>query len=261
VLVAIAAVVYALARAPSASTAVTAPAPLPERHVAASDVIKLLDGIEVVVDAGQPRGIRPKDAALARALDLADDDVIVSISGRTTTRERDVTDILTRISMVEVRSLFVELEGADRTRHVVRWLLDGDLFDARRDAQAAAPGAGPAAASLHDPLDSIEKLDDTHYRISRRLLLVVLAAPAPYLATAKIDRGARGFVLRDVRPDSLFARLGAVAGDTIVAFNGEPVLDIDDVASWFNNARRGTSLTVGLVRSDSTPVTIHIAIR
>jgi hypothetical protein len=269
---AILAVVVAAVAAIHVLTRRSPPAAIEDRHVAATDVMKLVDGVDVVVDAGQPRGVRPKDAALARALGLGDDDALLSLSGRMTLRERDVTQLLAHESLLETHALFAELHSPARGSRIVRWIIDGDLADARRaampsktpaPAQAPAPAPAPVAPSpLTNPLDTIEKLDATHVRIPRVTLYQLLASPKLALAGARIVPDARrGFVIQSVQPGSLFDRLGVAKGDTITAFNHEPVIQIDDVAAWFNNARRGTSISVDLVRSDGTPVTIDVAIR
>jgi hypothetical protein len=254
VVVAVVAAVHVLTRR---SAAPATNATIEERHVDASDVYKLIGAVDVVVDAGQARGVRPKDAVLARTLGLGDDDAIIALSGRSTLRENDVTQFLTRASMLEVRSLFVDLQDARSARRLVRWILDGDLFDARLKAQR------PSTASpvpVVPPLD-IEKLDATHYRVSRMMLHMWLQAPVATLTGTRITPDPkRGFTLQSIRPGSIFDRLGAQPGDAITALNGERVTRIDDVLAWFNNAKRGPEITVDIVRSDGTPATIHIAI-
>ncbi len=254
-----------------------------DRRVAATDVIKLRDQIEVVVDAGLPRGVRVKDAGLATALGLHDDDVITALSGRTVRGESDVIDVTFRAGALHATVVYVELErGTGRT--LMRWQLDGDLLDARRDAQAlvranaaAAIGGGsgfaglapvgpyPPGTSVDTLLDTIVQVDATHTTMPRATVealldhaaaLVTGARVVPSMKSGQLD----GYKLFAIRPSSLFARLGFENGDNVVSLNGARLADVDDLLSLLNDAKRKASSFVFELVRRGQPVTLTMQI-
>lgn len=262
-----------------------APAPaLIDQRVAATDVIKLRDEIEVVVEAGQRRGVRVKDPALAKALGLGEDDVIRAISGRSVTNENDVTDVTIRAATLTTTTLYVELDR-DTTPTLVRWLLDGNLVDARDAVAVARAKAGSAALpslgggsigtapntgsggglGLDPGVDQIEKLDDTHSRVSRAVLDGLLAN------ATQLSRGCRvvpavkngkpeGYKLYAIRPSSVFARLGFENGDTVHSINGASLADVDDLVSLVVDAKRKVSSFDFELTRGGQPLTLHVQI-
>lgn len=253
--------------APTTSRASDSATVLGELSVSAANVYKLVDGVEIVVEAGQPIGVRPTDAALARTLGLGEEDIVTALSGRATVRESDVADVIMRAGSLHVTALFADVERRGGARRTLRWRLDGDLADARNDALAADNvRTAPAAPSRPgDPLGSIVRLDDTHYSMPRATLELLASTPALILAGSRIEMSRKGnqrptYTIAAVSPASALAHLGGRAGDSITALNRQPIGDIDDLAMWFLDAKRGAAFTVDLVRSDGTPTTIHIAI-
>lgn len=94
-------------------------------RVAAGDVAKLQDLTEIV-----DRGARVTDGDLARGLSLTRDDVITAISGRAIGRPQDLRTIVFNASLLNATTLYVELERGG-VAELVRWQLDGDLYQAR----------------------------------------------------------------------------------------------------------------------------------
>jgi S1-C subfamily serine protease len=269
------------------------PAVLLDQQVAASDVIKLSREIEVVVEAGLPRGVRVKDPALAQALGLLDDDVITAVSGRVVRGESDIAEVTLRGGRTGVTTLYVELDrGTVHT--LVRWRLDGDLLDARRDqifamqsgsttalggsaggggtagSAAGGPlgGAGPSGSgglALDPFVDEIVKLDDTHSRVSRATLDNLLSN------AKQLSRGCRivpavkngkpdGYKLYAIRPSSVFARLGFRNGDTVHSVNGAKLDDVDDLVSLMVDAKRKVPAFQFALTRSSQPMLIEVEI-
>src|SRR5262245_8922390 len=89
-------------------------APLVDLDVRAADVVRLQrSAIEAVVDNGASKGLRVKDPELARALGLADGDVLTSISGKAVTREFDMYSLMVRLATLEVTVVYVEVARND----------------------------------------------------------------------------------------------------------------------------------------------------
>lgn len=277
VLVSGVAAVGVLTRNDAPPVAAVPPVPaVTDTHVAASDLVTLRDHVEAVSDAGQVRGLRVNDAALAKKLGLEADDVIVALSGRSVTRHSDVADVMLRGATMRVTTLYVELErGTART--LVRWLIDGSLLDARRDhlaAQGPPPGSVPQGTlpSLKNPftdpdeaaIDSIEQVDDTHVRVPRSSFEALLADPTTAVRGARIvpamKNGALvGYKLYAIRPNSMFARIGLKNGDTLLAINGEKLAELDDVQMMLVSARRKNTFLLELDRRGAA-VTIDVEI-
>lgn len=248
-----------------------------DHRVAATDVIKVRDEIEVVVDAGLPRGVRVKNASLAHALGLRDDDVITSLSGRSVRGPSDVTDVTYRAGALHATMIYVELDRGP-SHALLRWQLDGDLLDAKRDAQAIARanagGFGGLGAPVPPPappgsatglLDTIVLSDDTHARLPRATFEALLADAGRLARGGRIVRAVTsgqpdGYKLYAIRPDSVFARLGFANGDTVHSINGAPLADIDDLASLLNDAKSRVAVFDFQLTRRGQPMTLTIQI-
>lgn len=236
-------------------------APVIDRDVRATDVARLQrNELEVVVESGVAKGLRVKDPALAQALGLEDGDVITSISGRTLTREGDSLGLISRLSMLEATVLYVEVARKDQPA-LVRWRLDGDL----RQARYGTPSSGLGSLGTYtpsytpppddpDPLfDTIEKLDDMHYKLPRKTAAALLADPMKYGKQARIVPSLRngqpfGLKLYAIRPSSVFAKLGLSNGDTIHAINGLEITSIDKALEVYAKLEDAGQLTLELTR-------------
>ncbi len=253
------------------------------QRVDANEAYQLRDHLEVVTEAGMPKGLRVSDGALAKTLGLAEGDVIVAIAGRPVTAAQEVNDVLMRAGTMRATTLYVEVDRAT-SRVLLRWELDGSLLDARRsllDSQVAKIGALGSAAPIvpspppgtadlltRDPVqalvDQIETIDDTHARVPRATFDGLLANPtilkSMRVVPAVKNGQFQGYKLYAIRPDSPFKRLGFTNGDTVQRINDAEVKDIDDLLMWLADAKRkATTFRVDVDRRGK-PVTIHIEI-
>jgi S1-C subfamily serine protease len=249
-----------------ATAAPVAKAPI-DRRVAAGDVLPLDRPGELVP---KREGVRIGDADLAKKLGLEPDDVIVSISGRPVTRPFDLHEVVFNTSMMNVTTLYVELA---RDHTLVRWLLDGDLRTARYSSSSSSSsslyssGGSPVAPPLpSDPLiDTIVEVDLTHYTIPKASLDAMFASMAKYASQARIVPSVRngspdGIKLYAIRPSSIFAHLGLMNGDTIVAINGDDITTADKALRAYTKLRSATQARIDLVRRGK-PVTLTITIK
>jgi len=91
----------------------------------------------------------------------------------------------------------------------------------------------------------------------------VAAALGNFGALASAVRGsftAGGAHLDAVAPDSLFAKAGLRAGDTITEINHQPMHSIDDAANLYSRASVLKTVTIQLVRAGK-PMTLQLSIR
>jgi hypothetical protein len=254
----------------SAPTAKGSGAALLEQQVSASDVVRLRDSLDVVAEAGQPHGVRVRDAELAKALGLEADDTLLQFSGRPILRVTDVADMIIRAGGMRLSTIYVELER-DGKPALMRWRVEGSLLDARTDltgSAAIATGPGPNGPSmgsgvgsagvgsgsgpgltnpfsdpLLDMLDRIEKIDETHYRVRRDTAVSMIREAEYYKRGARyvpsMKSGApNGYKLFAIRPGSVFDKVGFKNADTVHAINGASLADVDDLVSLMNDAKR-----------------------
>ena len=72
--------------------------------------------------------------------------------------------------------------------------------------------------------------------------------------------GSGGAHLDAVAPDSLFAKAGLQAGDTITAVNNQPLRSLDDAATLYARAGAMKSATIQVIRAGK-PVSLRLAIQ
>lgn len=227
---------------------------LTDHTVAASEVVKLQrDAVELVVENGTVKGVKLKDEALAKTLGLEPGDVIASISGRTIARDMDLYDVMFNVSMMNATTLYVEvLRGGAPV--LVRWRLDGSLKEARYANRGSPLSSLYSTPPAPDPLlDTIEKIDDTHVKLPKATVDTLLADPMGVAKGARVVPGVKngkpnGFKLYAIRPSSVYARLGFMNGDTIIAVNGEDVTTPDKALEVYTKVKSASEVKLDLLR-------------
>ena len=259
--------------------------------VAAADVVRLQRyEFELVVEQGVAKGLHVKDAALAKSLGLEDGDVITAISGKPMTREMDAYDVVLKLSMMSATTMYVEVARKDAKQPtLLRWKLDGDLRQARYGTRSSLfgsttyppppsynpptmpspvdPFATPhpsAPDPLDDLIDTIEKVDDNHVRLPKKVVDAVLANPMAVAKGARVVPAVKngqpdGFKLYAIRPSSVYAKLGFMNGDTIHAINGFELTSADKALEVYTKLRDAQSLSIDISRRGQ-PVELLIEI-
>ena len=269
------AVVVVLTRGESSSAASESPAAMQvaDRDVQAADVVRLRrDVVELVMENGTAKGVKIRDAVLARSLGLEPDDVITAISGIAMTRELAAYDAVFKLGLMNPTTVYVEVARNKRPL-LVRWKLDSDVSKARTAATAGSASWSSALGTLGgggtgigglgtytppspdpDPLlDSIEKIDETHYRLPRATADALLADPARFARSARVVPSMvlgqpDGFKLYAIRPSSTIAHLGLTNGDTIHAINGIELTAPDKALEAFTKLKTANEVTIDLTR-------------
>ncbi len=263
---------------PAKPAAKVEPAPLRDHDVRATDVVRLRYETESVVEKGVAKGLRIKDEALAQSLGLEAGDVITAVSGRPVTSESDARDAVMKLSLMDATMLYVEVTRAGAPT-LLRWRLDGDLREARYAATGSrssgsigtvgglgspyTPSSPPPQAD--DPLlDTIVKVDDTHYTLPRKTVDAMLADPMTFMKGARVVPAVRngkadGFKLYAIRPSSVFRRLGFMNGDTVNAVNGMNIANPDDALEAYTKLRNADEVAFELTRR-GRPVLLTIQI-
>jgi type II secretory pathway component PulC len=273
------AVIVVLTRDGAPTTARAKQNDFTDQQVAAEDVVKLQrNDVEVVVANGETKGVRLKDPALAKSLGLEPDDVITSLSGKPMMREADAHEVILKLSLMSATTLYVEVTRKDKPM-LVRWRLNGDLREARYGTRSSLFGSNPVTPSYPPPsyspptytptdpdplLDLIEKVDDTHVKLPRKVVDAMLANPMAIAKGARIVPSMRngqpdGLKLYAIRPSSAYARLGFNNGDTIHSINGFELTSADKALEVYTKLRDATSLSFELTRRGK-PVELSIEI-
>lgn len=240
-----------------------------ETTVSAADVVKLgRDSLEIARDEGGVVGVKVVDEKLRSALGLQLDDVIAAIAGRPVNTERDISNLVRGLTVLDPAMLYVDLVR-DGEPVLLRWKLDDNLRTMRRNDQTSRP---PSDVSDPDPvddlqaaIDAIRKIDDNHYEVPKATVDAVLINPmsmakgarvVPAMSMGKVE----GFKLYAIRPSSIYAKLGFSNGDTIRAINGFELTSADKALEIYTKLRDATSLEIELTRRGSEE-TIRIDVR
>jgi general secretion pathway protein C len=116
-----------------------------------------------------------------------------------------------------------------------------------------------ATASLKDdPLakqvdQGVRKVSENSYDVDRDLINKFLGAPQTLARSARIvpsikDGQPDGFRLYAIRPDSPYAKIGLMNGDTIRAINGHEITTPDKALEVYSKVRNASHITVSLTR-------------
>jgi len=146
----------------------------------------------------------------------------------------------------------------DNTQTIVRLERAGQPFS----LYWAAPFKTLTDAELDQ---AVKKSDDAHYVLDRKLWERILSDNTTLMTQARIvpnlkDGRAHGFKLFAIRPGSVYARLGIVNGDTVLALNGYDMSSPEKALEVYSKLRTAKELVVELDRKGS-PLTIHYEVR
>lgn len=253
--------------APVAKAEKPALAPIIDKTVLATDVVKLQRG------AVEPMtgGVHVKDDALAQALGLEPDDVITAVSGRRVARDMDLYDAIFNISMMNGTAMYIEITRGSQST-LLRWHLDGDLRQARYSASGSTySGLFGGSAYVPPPpdppdpiLDTIERIDDTHVKLPRKTAEHIFGNPMATMKGARVVPAIKngqpdGVKLYAIRPSSVFARLGFNNGDTIEQINGTAITTPDKALELYTKLQKADVVTVDITRRGN-PMQLTITI-
>jgi S1-C subfamily serine protease len=119
---------------------------------------------------------------------------------------------------------------------------------------------------ISEGIAKIKMLNDTTYELPRSLVDAVLDHPMAVARAARIvpaamkDGQPAGFKIYAIRPRSVFAALGFLNGDTLIAIDGIDLTTPDKALGWYEKLRTATELTVQIERRQ-VPVTLSYKIK
>ena len=257
-----------------------------DRDVAAGDVLKLDKDYGSKVWSMGPDGLAVDDAALRKALGLDARDVITALSGRTLKRDHDVQRAVFDLSILEARTVYVEVMR-DHRAVLYRWKIDGDLREARHAKSAAllggsgstwAPLGGSGSATVDplapppppDPVNpfaaSVKVIDDTHLEVPQSMADAFFVDVGAFshdlrVVPAMTNGHPNGFKLYAIRPTSLVAALHFKNGDTVVSINGEDLSASGSQSlAVYTRLKSSKQFVIDMIRRGS-PMTLTIDIK
>ena len=107
-------------------------------------------------------------------------------------------------------------------------------------AQQAAAPVVPAGATVLSRAEIDKELQDMGGLLRKALV-------RPYFNAGVPD----GFIFSNIRPGSLYQKMGIMDGDVIQEVNGRKIQSADDVMGLLSTIRSGSSLTISITRRGS----------
>jgi general secretion pathway protein C len=154
----------------------------------------------------------------------------------------------------------------DKTKQLERISL---LAVAAKPPPAETPAdsaAKPNPDDLMAQVDAgIKKVDDSNYEVDRNLVEQVLANPMAFAKGARVVPAIKngkpnGFKLYAIRPNSAFAKLGLMNGDTVSAVNGMEITTAEKGLEIYQKVREQSNISIQVTRRGK-PVTLNYTIR
>jgi general secretion pathway protein C len=96
----------------------------------------------------------------------------------------------------------------------------------------AVPGlaAGSIVSALSAPARSpVVRGDGSRFTLNRQSMTQTMQTPEFLTQAMIVPNAGGGFLVREVQPDGLYAKLGVRVGDVVRSINGQPVNTMDDV--------------------------------
>ena len=159
-------------------------------------------------------------------------------------------------------------EPAPTTRSAAAADGDGDKVTASPLANADVPkpspevakrGADDGANAIADAMTAAAK-QPAAGTLARKDVTAALADFGALASSIDAAFTAKGVAIAKIKPGSIFAKAGFLAGDVITAVDGKPLRTLDDAAELYARADVMKSATVQVVRGGK-PLTLRIAIQ
>ncbi len=131
----------------------------------------------------------------------------------------------------------------------------GALVDATGRVAGLVTSGLSRQLELAVPASTVERIVDellTAGRVSRGYLGLALQPVALPESWRRADSGGRALIIVNVEPDGPGARAGVMLGDVLVALDGTPLRDPDDVQGVLQGRRAGSVVTASLIRAGNS---------
>jgi general secretion pathway protein C len=162
-----------------------------------------------------------------------------------------VGDVISGAKVLRIRRNAVDLlvNNREQTLVVVETLEKPIASPAGRPPPPPARAAQPTGPIIVNRAEINEQMQDMGTLLSQ-------AQARPYFHLGQPD----GFIITNIRPGSLYQRLGIVNGDVIQGVNNQKITSVDDVMGLFSALKDSDSISLTVKRRDN-PVTLNYQFR
>lgn len=177
----------------------------------------------------------------------------------------EVGDVVRRIDGAAVTTPAQLLGALDAAKDHARLVIDAERLDRPVTITVLIDDPSKEEVAIAAGLSKIRKVGDHTYEVPKDVVDALIANPTVATLGARMIPAMRdgkpdGFKLYAIRPDSLFAVLGFMNGDTLQKVNGLDITSADKALEVYTKLRRATALEVELLRRGK-PVKLDYRIR
>jgi general secretion pathway protein C len=160
--------------------------------------------------------------------------IVIEEKGKNKQRLYRLGDMIGSARLIKIaRNAAVIRSGGREITLKIKETPEGSLLSRQQGPQASIPSSGMALSRA----EVNEKLLDLK-------TIMTQAAVRPYF-----EAGAQeGFIISDIKPDSLYQKLGLQNGDIIIDVNGKRMQTADDILQMVNIMQSGGSIALSLKR-------------
>jgi len=141
---------------------------------------------------------------------------------------------------------------------VIKKILSGQVvIGTNMGDRILSMGSGASAGTVQSPTQMArldrKQIDST---LPDYMQLMQEISVRPYFEAGKPG----GFLIYNIKDDSIFARMGLENGDVIVGVNGRPVATTQQAVEFYNALKRGATVSLEIKR-DETKQELHFVIQ
>jgi general secretion pathway protein C len=161
--------------------------------------------------------------------------IVIEERGKNKQRLYRLGDMIGSDKLVKItRNTAVIRSGGREITLKIKETPEGSLLSRQQGQQASIPSSGMAL----NRGEVSEKLRDLK-------TIMTQAAVRPYFEAGEQE----GFIISDIKPDSLYQKLGLHNGDIIIDVNGKRMQTADDILQTVNIMQSGGSIALSLKRN------------
>jgi general secretion pathway protein C len=161
--------------------------------------------------------------------------IVIEERGKNKQRLYRLGDMIGSARLIKVtrNTAIIRSEGREITLKI-KSNPEGSLLSRSQAPQTSISGSG----MVLNKGEVTEKLRDLK-------TIMTQAVVRPYFEDGKQE----GFIVSDIKPDSLYQKLGLHNGDIIIDVNGKPMQTTDDILQMLNIMQTGGSIDLSLKRN------------
>jgi len=161
--------------------------------------------------------------------------IIVEERGKAKQRLYRLGDMIGQARLIKItrNTAIIKSDGREITLKI-KETPEGSLLSRQQGPQSRTPGSGMAL----NKGEITEKLRDLK-------TIMTQAAVRPYLEGGEQE----GFIVSDIKPDSLYQKLGIQNGDIIIDVNGKHMQSADDIMQMVNVMQSGGDIALSIKRN------------